>query len=102
MAYVTLLDELNDELPTDDEGRIPAAVAKNIQNTVERAIVNNMTAYNNLGNDPSNQNDTGVECYIDINQNVVATSKLDVRLRVKPHAYPKYLDCYLGFKVGQA
>ena len=99
IAYATLLEELNEELPVDDEGRIPAPVVKSIQNNVERAIVNSMTAYRNLGNDPSNQNDTGVECYIDTNQNVVATSKLDVRLRVKPYAYPKYIDCYLGFKV---
>jgi hypothetical protein len=99
IAYTTLLEELNEEMPVDDEGRIPAPVAKSIQNNVERAIMNNMTAYKNLGNDPSNPNDTGVECYIDTNQNVVATSKLDVRLRVKPYAYPKYIDCYLGFKV---
>ena len=102
VAYITLLEELNEELPVDDEGRIPAPVAKSIQNSVERAIINNMTAYRNLGNDPSDPNDTGVQCYIDTNQNVVATSKLDVRLRVKPYAYPKYIDCYLGFKVGQA
>jgi len=99
VAYITLLEELNEEMPVDDEGRIPAPVAKSIQNNVERAIMNNMTAYRNLGNDPSNPNDTGVQCYIDTNQNVVATSKLDVRLRVKPYAYPKYIDCYLGFKV---
>jgi hypothetical protein len=99
IGYITLLEELNDELPVDDEGRIPAPVAKSIQNSVERAIVNNMTAYRNLGNDPSNPNDTGVECYIDPNQNVVALSKLDARLRVKPYGYPKYIDCYLGFKV---
>ncbi|MCL2290830.1 MAG: DUF2586 domain-containing protein [Bacteroidetes bacterium] len=102
IGYITLLEELNEELPVDDKGRIPAPIAKSIQNSVERAIMNNMTAYRNLGNDPSDPNDTGVECYIDTNQNVVATSQLDVRLRVKPYAYPKYIDCYLGFKVGQA
>jgi hypothetical protein len=101
IGYSTLLEELSDELPVDGEGRIPAPTTKSIQNSVERAIINNMTAYGNLGNDPSDQNDTGVECYIDTNQNVVATSKLNVRLRVKPHAYPKYIDCYLGFKVAQ-
>jgi hypothetical protein len=99
IAYITLLEELNDEMSVDDAGRIPAAVVKNTQTTVERAIVNNMTAYGNLGNDPSNQNDTGVQCYIDTNQNVLATSKLQVQLRVKPHAYPKFIDVYLGFKV---
>jgi len=102
IAYITLLEELNEELPVDDMGRIPAAITKSIQNNVERAIINNMAVYRNLGNDPSDPNDTGVECYIDTNQNVVATSKLDVRLRVKPYAYPKYIDCYLGFKVAQA
>ena len=49
------------------------------------------------GNDPSDANDTGVECYIDTEQNIVSNSTLNVQLRVKPYGYAKYINCYLGF-----
>lgn len=65
---------------------------------MERAIVSNMTANGNLGNDPGDTNDTGVECSIDYAQNILATSHLAVGLRVKPNGYAKYIDVELGFK----
>ncbi len=98
IAYKTLVEELGDEIPVTDDGYIPAPVCKHIQNKVETAIENQMTAYGNLGADPSNPKDTGVTCYIDYKQNVVATSLLKIQLRVKPFGYPKYIDVYLGFK----
>lgn len=98
IAYNTIVDELGDEIPVTDDGKIPAAIVKSIQNKVETAVENSMTAQGNLGVDPGDQNDTGVQCYIDINQNVVSTSKLNVNLRVKPYGYAKYIDVYLGFK----
>lgn len=98
IAYKTLVEELGDEVPVTGEGFIPAPTVKSIQNKVETAIENQMTAYGNLGADPSDPKDSGVECYIDYRQNVVATSKLNVQLRVKPFGYPKYIDVYLGFK----
>lgn len=98
IAYQTLVDELSDELPLTDAGEIPAQMVKSIQNTVERAIVNGMAAYGNLGTDPSDQNDSGVQVYIDASQNVVSTSKFQVRLRVKPFGYMKYIDVLLGFQ----
>lgn len=98
IGYQTLVDELGDELPVTNEGTIPAAIIKSIQNTVEVAIENKMTANGNLGVDPDDPNDTGVECFIDKDQNIVSSSRLQVRLRVKPFGYPKYIDLYLGFK----
>jgi hypothetical protein len=98
IGYQTLVEELSDELPIADNGSIPAPVAKNIQNAVENAIISNMGAFGNLGTDPSDPNDNGVECFIDPQQNVVSLSMLKVKLRVKPFGYPKYIDLYLGFK----
>ena len=69
-----------------------------VKSNVERAIVSNMTANGNLGNDPGDTNDTGVECSIDYAQNILATSHLAVGLRVKPNGYAKYIDVELGFK----
>ncbi len=102
IGYKTLVDELNDEIPVTDDGTIPASIVKSIQNKVEVAIENGMTAYGNLGIDPGDSTDTGVQCYIDHTQNVVSTSELAVKLRVKPYGYAKYIDLYLGFKTTTA
>ena len=101
IAYQTLVNEISEEVPVTDEGKISAPVVKSIQTAVESAIINNLTSYGNLGNDPSDANDMGVECYINPDQNVVATSRLEVSVRVKPHGYTKYIDVTLGFKVNQ-
>ncbi len=98
IAYRRLLEELNDEVPITDEGKLAPAMVKGWQMQVETAIINEMTAEGNLGIDPTDENDTGVQCYIDFNQNVVATGRIEVVLRVKPYGYAKYIDVKLGFK----
>ena len=101
IAYTTLVNEIAEEISVTDDGKISAPVVKAIQTAVESAIVNNMTSRGNLGNDPSNPNDMGVECYINPDQNIIATSRLDVQVRIKPHGYSKYINVSLGFKVTQ-
>ncbi len=101
IAYTTLVNEIAEEISVTDDGKISAPVVKAIQTAVESAIVNNMTSRGNLGNDPSNPNDMGVECYINPDQNIIATSRLDVQVRIKPHGYSKYINVNLGFKVTQ-
>ena len=101
ITYTTLVNEVAEEISVTDDGKISAPVVKAIQTAVESAIVNNMTSRGNLGNDPSDPNDMGVECYINPDQNIVATSRLDVQVRIKPHGYSKYINVSLGFKVTQ-
>lgn len=98
IAYQTLVNELNDEIPVTDKNTIPAPIVKSIQNKVEAAIERSMTAYGNLGNDSSNPNDTGVACYINPDQDVVSGSTLNIVLQVKPYGYAKYINVNLGFK----
>jgi hypothetical protein len=98
IAYQTIVNELGDEIPLEDDGTMPAPIITSIQNTVETAIENNMTAYGNLGVVPGST-DTGVSCYIDKTQNIRSTSSWIAKLRVKPYGYSKYIDVYLGFKV---
>ena len=101
IAYQTLVDTLNDEVPVTDEGKIAPPYVKSVQAAVESAIINQMTSEGNLGVDPSDPKDMGVKCYINPDQNIVATSKLKVKLRVKPYGYPKYIEVDLGFKVSE-
>ena len=97
VAYSTLLDKVNDEIPVTDEGKMPVSITHALQGAVETAIINNMTAYGNLGTDIEDSNDTGVQCYIDPEQNVVTTSTLRVSIKVKPYGYAKYIEATLGF-----
>lgn len=98
VAYNSLLDTLNDEVPIASDGNLSPAWCTSVESTVEQAIISNMTANGNLGNDPSDSNDTGVECIIDYAQKILSTSQLAVGLRVKPNGYTKYIDVELGFK----
>ena len=98
IAYKTLVDEIAENVPVNTEGKLAAFHCKGVETSVESAIVNSMTSEGNLGNDPDNASDLGVQCYIDPDQNILATSRFEASLRVKPYGYSKYIDVKLGFK----
>ena len=98
VAYGTLLSALNDELPVSSDGLPTPAWCASVESDVETDIIAQMTANGNLGNDPTDVNDSGVECTIDRNQNILSGKKIEIGLRVKPKGYAKYLDVKLGFK----
>lgn len=101
VAYKTLVEEIAEEIPVTDQGTPAPAILKAIETKVESAIVNNMTSIGNLGTDPTDANDLGVQCHIDPDQNILVTSRLEIALRVKPYGYAKYIDVTLGFLVEQ-
>lgn len=96
IAYTTLLQWLLDEVQVNAEGTLPNGVIKSWQAEVENAIAAQMTANGELSGDVTN-GDKGVECFIDAAQDIVSTSKLIVRIRVRPFGYPRLIDVYLGF-----
>ena len=98
ITYKTIVDEVAENVPVNAEGKLAAFHCKGVETSVESAIVNSMTSEGNLGNDPDNASDLGVQCYIDPDQNILATSRLEINLKVKPHGYSKYIDVKLGFK----
>ncbi|MFZ4545926.1 MAG: DUF2586 family protein [Bacteroidales bacterium] len=98
VAYDTLLNELSDEVPVTDAGKISPTYAKSIETKVENAIINTMTINGNLGRDPGNPKDNGVTCFVNTDQNIVATGVLKITVRVKPYGYAKYIEVELGFK----
>lgn len=97
IAYQTLVEFLNDEIPITDTGELVPAMVKSWESEVEQAIISQMTAEQNLGINPDDPTDTGVKCFIDYAQNVVSTGKIEISLRVKPYGYAKYIDVKLGF-----
>lgn len=101
IAYATLLEELLDEVPVNEDGSMMIAVAKSWQAKVEQAIALEMTANGELSSDLSNPDDRGVICYIDPTQNVLSTSRIVASLKVRPFAYARYIDVNLGFNVNK-
>jgi len=97
IAYQTLIEFLNDEVPVTDSGELVPAMVKSWESEVEQAIISQMTAEQNLGVDPDDPSDNGVKCFIDYAQNVVSTGRVEVSLKVKPYAYAKYIEVKLGF-----
>lgn len=99
VCYDTMVNEALDEVPTTTEGKMQPVYAKNIQGLIESAIANNMTANGELSTDPSDPNDRGVEVFIDLEQLVVSTGRIEVVVRVRPFGYARYVDIKLGFTV---
>ena len=98
IAYLAMLEQVSDEIALTAEGKIAAAVCKNMETVMESAIINQMTSVGNLGNDPEDPNDTGVAAYVDPDQNIAATSRLNASLRIRPYGYSKYIEVDLGFQ----
>ena len=98
IAYGAMLEQVSDEIALTADGKIAAAACKNIETRLESAIINGMTVEGNLGCDPDDPNDTGVVAYVDPEQNIAATSHLDVGLRIRPYGYSKHIEVDLGFQ----
>lgn len=99
IAYNTLLDTMLAEIPVNSDGTIQTPFAKTIENKVQSAIFNQMTAQGELSADAANPNDIGVRFIVDLTNNVVASSQVKGVLRVRPFGYNRYFDVLLGFDI---
>lgn len=101
LANQTLTDFILDTVPLTNEGKIQAAYAKALEAEVERVIAQEMTAKGELSADVTVANDTGVECTIDVTNNIAQDSTIKGRIRVRPHGYGRFLEFTIGFNTGQ-
>ena len=85
-----------DELEINSDGTMQTGVITSWQQTVENAVNRSMTAAGELS---ASDNGEGCSCFIDPKQNVVATSKVEMTLKVRPFGYARYVDVNLGFQV---
>lgn len=97
IAYPTLVEELIDEIPVNDDGTMMETYATSFEQKVINAVALNMKG--ELSANPKDANDQGVKCKIDRTVNVLATSQIKATLRVRPFGYGKYIDITLGFTV---
>lgn len=93
IAYDTLIDFLLSEIEVNEDGTMQQAVVKSWQAAVESAIDAQMTARGEL----SAVGGSGCRCVIDASQNVLATGKVDVTVKVRPFGYAREIEAKLGF-----
>lgn len=93
IAYDTLLDYLLSEIELNEDGTMQQPVVKSWQAAVESAINTQMTSRGEL----SATNGSGCRCIIDATQNVLATSTINVVLKVRPYGYAREIVCEIGF-----
>lgn len=95
IAYRTLVQFMLDEIEVNEDGTMQNGVLKSWQQAVENAINREMTAKGEL----SATDGEGCVCYIDPKQNVLATSRIELTLKVRPYGYARFIDVNLGFQV---
>ena len=99
IAYAALLDLMLDELPVNEDGTLQHGIIMAWQQMMENAVNRAMTAQGELSADAEG---AGCKAYIDPKQNVLATSKVELTLKVRPFGYARYVDVKLGFQVETA
>ena len=93
IAYQTMLQFLLDEIEVNTDGTMLNPVLKSWQAAVEDAINNQMAAAGEL----SVVDGSGCKFFIDPTQNVLATSKVEGTLKVRPFGYAREIVANIGF-----
>lgn len=88
LTYNTYINEVNDEVLINDDGTLSAAYVKSLQALIENVINQSMTSGNEI---------SAVKCTIDETQNILATNKLVVSIKITPVGYAKEIEISLGF-----
>lgn len=96
IAYNALLDMMLDELNVNEDGTLMRGIIMAWQQAVESAINRSMTAAGELS---ASEDGSGCVVYINPEQNVLSTSRIEVVVKVRPFGYARYVDVKLGFQV---
>ncbi len=85
IAAAVYLDQVESEVDVDADGKIAEEALQHLKGILEQQVLVAM------GDQIS-----GVEIYINPDQNIINTSKLTVKLRVRPKGYTSFIDIDLG------
>lgn len=93
IAYLTMLQFLLDEIEVNTDGTMQRPVLKSWQAAVEDEINARMTAAGEL----SVVDNSGCKFFIDPQQNVLSTSRVEGTLKVRPYGYARDIVVNIGF-----
>lgn len=88
IAYDTLLENLNDEVPAEADGSIAAGVVKFWEAQIDNALNAQLTVNGNI---------SGAKAKIDPKQDNLSTQNVTVEIDVQPVGYAKNIIVKLGF-----
>lgn len=88
LAYTTFVQEVDDEVPVNEDGTLDAGFCKWLGQQIVNQINNTMTV---------NKEISSVECIIDPAQNILSSNVLNVILRIVPVGYATNIQIDLGF-----
>ncbi len=97
VAYTALTDTLLDDIRSDPDGTMDTIYARTLEAKIEDTIAEEMTANGELSFNPSDKDDKGVKVKVNTENNFLATSKIELTIRVRPHGYARYIDVLLGY-----
>ncbi|WP_343671812.1 DUF2586 family protein [Chitinophaga sp.] len=86
LCYQTYVEELNDEVAIDSDGKLSVPVIKYLQSRIETAVNTAMA-----------DEISSFSAYVDANQNVLSTGKITVKAAIVPVGYTKTIEVLLGF-----
>lgn len=88
LVFATYINELNDDIELDAEGKMAPGTAKYYQGLIENAVNASMTGAGEL---------SSFSAYVDMNQNVLSTGKIQIRCAAVPKGYSQEIVVTLGF-----
>lgn len=88
LAYATYVEEVDNEVQVNADGTLNAGYCKYLEQQIINQINLTMTANNEV---------SGVNCFIDPSQNVLATNMVNVVLKITPVGYSSEINVTLGF-----
>jgi hypothetical protein len=89
IVYAILIDEILGEVEIATNGKIAPEKAKYYERLVYNGLANSMLAGGEI---------SGLDVYVDPNQNVLSTGKVCVQVRIRPLGFARFILVELGFK----
>jgi hypothetical protein len=90
IAYDTYVNEINDDVETDEDGSITTTAAKELQGLIQNAVDQAMTANGEI---------SYANAFVDDTQNIVSTNKVEVVLGIGKKGYLQEIVVKLGWEV---
>lgn len=95
LAYTKTIELLGQEFDVTDNGCIPTAVIKSIENDIATYIEESLGE--DIAKNPDNPKDTGVKVFIDSTQNILTANGFDYDLAIRPFGYADYINVKLHY-----